>query len=271
MEEEIGTAVLSLRERGPGHAVIHALLSQPEMLRPRGSVGRLLGLSPLTEQGMHWYQGALGEIAVGRMLSKLGERWVVMHAVPIGVRGSDIDHLVVGSAGVFTVNTKHHAGQRVWVMDRSILVAGQRCDHIRNGEFEASRVAKLLSGVLGWPVHVRSIVAILDPAQLDIRQRPAGVEVLEARKLVRSLKKRGPVLTDGELAQIEQVVGAPATWRYQPEAEADLDRQRVFDDLRTEVRRARWRRRMWAFGLFGVFVVASIVVLLQLFGAAGTP
>jgi hypothetical protein len=187
-----------------------------------------------------------------------------MHAVPVGRRGADIDHLVVGSAGVFTVNTKNHARQRVWVMDRSVLVAGQRCDHIRNGEHEASRVAKMLGGVLGWPVHVRSIVAVVDAAQLDIRQRPAGVEVLEARKLVRWLKKRKPVLTDEELAQVERVIGAPMTWRYQPDAEADLDRRQIFDDLRSEIRQARRRRILWASGLIVLVVLAALVVVSQL-------
>jgi hypothetical protein len=264
MDAETGRVALSLRERGPGHAVIHALLSQPEMLRPRGSVARLFGLSPLTEQGKPWYQGALGEIAVGKMLSKLGPRWVVMHALPVGKRGSDIDHLVVGSAGVFTINTKNHSRQRVWVMDRNVLVAGQRSDHVRNGEFEASRVAKLLGAVLGWPVPVRSIVAVVDSARLDIKQQPAGVEVLEAHRLVRSLKKRRPVLTGEELARIERVVGAPVTWRYQPDDEADLDRRQAFKDLQSEIRRAARRRVMWATGVVGAVVLVVLVTVTQL-------
>jgi hypothetical protein len=264
MGQENEAAVLSLRERRPGHAVIHALLCQPGMLRPRGSAARLFGRSPLTEQGMSWYRGALGELAVGRMLSKLGTRWVIMHAVPVGLHGADIDHLIVGSAGVFTVNTKNHAGKRIWVMDRSFLVAGQRCHHIRNSEHEASRVAKTLGGALGRPVHVRSIVAVVDPAQLDIRQRPAGVEVLEARKLVRWLKKRKPVLTDEELAQIKQVIGVPATWRYQPDAQADLDRRQLFDDLQSEIRQAVRRRTLSASILTVLVVLAALVAVSQL-------
>ena len=167
-------------------------------------------------------------------------------------------------SGVFTINTKNHSGQRVWVMDRNVLVAGQRSDHVRNGAFEASRVGKLLGEVLGWPVHVRSIVAVVDPARLDVKQQPAGVEVLEARKLVRSLKKRRPVLSDEELARIERVMGAAATWRYQPDGEADLDRRQAFKNLQSAIRQAKRRRVMWTTGVVGAVVVLILIVVTQL-------
>jgi hypothetical protein len=261
MEADIGRGLVSLRERGPGHAVIGALLSQPGLLRSRGRLARLWGVSPLSEQGRAWYHGALGEIAVGRMLSKLGSSWVVLHAVPLGRRGSDIDHLVVGASGVFTVNTKNHSGQRVWVMDRVFMVAGQRCDHIRNSEFEASRVARLLGEVLGWPVPVRAVLAVLDPALLQIKRRPAGVEVLEARKLVRWLKKRGRVLSAEQLAQIDSVVGVAATWEQQPDHAADLDRRNDFDSLQREIKQARRRRLTWLVGVFAIGLLAAGLAL----------
>jgi hypothetical protein len=43
---------------------------------------------------------------------KLGQKAAlgrhVLHAVPVGDRGSDIDHVVIGHGGVYTVNTKTH-------------------------------------------------------------------------------------------------------------------------------------------------------------------
>ncbi|MBG6212216.1 hypothetical protein RCH23_000129 [Cryobacterium sp. CAN_C3] len=45
------------------------------------------------------------------MLSKLGPEWTVLHAVPVGSGSSDIDHVVIGPAGVFTINTKNHTGK----------------------------------------------------------------------------------------------------------------------------------------------------------------
>lgn len=261
MDSDVERTFLTLRERGAGHAVIGALLSEQGLLRSRGGMGRLFGVSPLTDQGAAWYRGALSEIAVGRMLSKLGSGWVVMHAVPVGRRGSDIDHLAIGSAGVFTVNTKNHSGQRVWVMDRHVVVAGQRCDHVRNSEFEARRVAKLLGESLGWPVPVRAVVAVLDPAQLDIKQRPAGVEVLEARKLVRWLKKRPNVLAPEQLLQIDSIIGVRSTWQQGAEALGDLDRREEFEHLQRAVAQAKRRRMTWTFGVFGVLALAALLVL----------
>ncbi|MDP9431276.1 MAG: NERD domain-containing protein [Actinomycetota bacterium] len=43
-----------------------------------------------------WRIGADGEKAVAARLAELGDRWRVLHAVPVGERGSDIDHVVIG-------------------------------------------------------------------------------------------------------------------------------------------------------------------------------
>jgi hypothetical protein len=224
------------------------------MLRSRGRVARMFGVSPLTEEGRKWFRGALAELAVGAMLAKLGPRWTVLHAVPVGRRGADIDHVVVGPAGVFTVNTKNHSGQNVWVLDRQLYVAGTPCNHVRNSEHEATRAARLLSSALGWPVPVRAVVAVFEPARLDIKRQPPGVDVVEARKLVRWLKRKPDVLSDAQLAEIESVIGTPSTWRQQPDVDADLDRRQAFKALQSEKRRADLRRLAWAL----VFMMAVV-------------
>lgn len=68
----------------------------------------------------------------------------MLHSVPVGTGASDLDHVVIGPAGVFTINTKHHRGQNVWVGAKRILVNGQRTDHLRNAAHEAKRASKLL-------------------------------------------------------------------------------------------------------------------------------
>jgi len=62
-----------------------------------------------------WYLGALGELDVARSLDSLGPEWRVFRAVPIGTGSSDIDHVVIGPPGVFTINTKHHQGKDIWI------------------------------------------------------------------------------------------------------------------------------------------------------------
>lgn len=68
---------------------------------------------------------------VGESLARLTSRgWKVLHAIQ-WPSGADIDHLVIGPSGVFTVNAKHHAGARVWVADHMIRVNNRSTDHLR--------------------------------------------------------------------------------------------------------------------------------------------
>ncbi len=53
-------------------------------------------------------------------------RWRVLHAIPVGERGSDIDHLAIGPAGVFTINAKYHAGAKIWVGGDTFLCRCER-------------------------------------------------------------------------------------------------------------------------------------------------
>jgi hypothetical protein len=69
-----------------------------------------------------WRVGA--EAVGGKLdqLTKLG--WHVLHVVPVDNRGSDIDHVLIGHGGVYTVNTKTHPGKSVWVDRHAIKFDG---------------------------------------------------------------------------------------------------------------------------------------------------
>jgi hypothetical protein len=48
-------------------------------------------------------------VLVAGQLDKLmrrDPRWRCRHSIPVGSNGADIDHLVIGPGGVFTLNTK---------------------------------------------------------------------------------------------------------------------------------------------------------------------
>ena len=58
-----------------------------------------------------WRIGAEGAEKVAARLAKFVKkdpRWRSLHAIPVGENGSDIDHLVIGPGGTFTLNSKHH-------------------------------------------------------------------------------------------------------------------------------------------------------------------
>jgi hypothetical protein len=110
-----------------------------------------------------WRVGADGEEGVGARLEKLRRHgWHVLHAVPVGERGSDIDHVLVGPGGVYTINTKNHPGGRVWVGRNSVRVNGHPVPYLRNSRHEAVRAARLLSSRLSLNVPVRPAVDHLD-------------------------------------------------------------------------------------------------------------
>jgi Nuclease-related domain len=102
-----------------------------------------------------WRVGAKGEARVAGELARLPADWRVLHAVEVGERGSDIDHVVIGPAGVFTLNTKRHPGGNVWVNARLLMVNGQRTSYLRNSTHEAGRTTRLLTKACGRRDSVR--------------------------------------------------------------------------------------------------------------------
>ena len=126
-----------------------------------------------------WRIGADGEEKVAAQLAKAAKkdpRWRFLHAIPVGDRGSDIDHLIIGPGGVFTVNAKHHPKAKIWVGGNTFMVNGNRQPYIRNSRYEAARAAKLLTAACGFPVHVEGLIVTVNAADVVIkhatRRRP---------------------------------------------------------------------------------------------------
>lgn len=166
----------SLLTRGPAYSVVSECLRIQSSARRRSVLGRVFGQSPLTPDARSWYRGALGELRVASILSALGPQFTVLHSVPVGAGDSDIDidHIVIGPSGVFTINTKNHSGQRVWVAAESVLVNGHRTHHISDARFEASKAARLLSARM---THTRPPHSpILDSCCVD--SRPLNAQLM---------------------------------------------------------------------------------------------
>lgn len=247
------TETRGLRTRIPGQAVIGEFLRRYRATARRSRIARFFGLSPLTTETRSWYRGALGEIVVGDALDTLGPQWDVLHAVPVGSGESDIDHVVIGPPGVFTVNTKNHSAQDVCVTGSTFTVSGKRYPYISNAIFEAKRAARLLSEVAGRPVEVTAMLVVVDPHRLTVRASPADFVVISSRQLMRWFDRAPRTLTGDEVAFISDVVDRPTTWRTTPAIDEDVDElHREFAAVRSEVNAAIRRRVFW--GCFGVAV-----------------
>ncbi|MFC6935699.1 nuclease-related domain-containing protein [Actinomadura yumaensis] len=117
---------------------------------------RVAGLVGVRTEAGDFAFGAKGERAIGGRLDKWAraQGWHVLHAVPVGRNGADIDHVLIGPFGVVTVNTKRTRG-KVWAAEQALLVNGVRTDYLRNSRHEVARARKLLDAAYGRHVPVR--------------------------------------------------------------------------------------------------------------------
>jgi hypothetical protein len=172
-------------------------------------IARVLGVR--TEESA-WRAGADGEEEVGWKLRKLGPHWHVIHAVGVGEKDSDIDHVVIGPAGVFTLNTKNHGRNRVWVAENTFMVNGKKTPYLRNSRFEAQRAATLLSAACGCDVAVEPVIVVL-AAGMRVKAPPVGVHVVERKRIARWLATRPAVLAPDMVERIFEQARRDSTWR----------------------------------------------------------
>ena len=160
-----------------------------------------------------WRIGADGEERVARQLAKLDGCWRVLHAVPIGNRGADIDHVVIGPPGVFTINTKHHPSAKVWVGGNTVLVNGKRQPYVRNSRTEIRRAARMLEAQVGFAVPVYGLIVVVGTAKVTVKAQPEDrVAVLERRRVTRWLSDLGAIFPAASVDQIYSAARRSTTW-----------------------------------------------------------
>ena len=146
-----------------------------------------------------------------RQLAKLGRAgYRAMHASAIPGSEDQIDHLVVGPAGVFAIDSE------AW--DKHLVVRAKNArqlwhgpfskkDRLEHAQWEAQRAAEMLSGEMGKPVSVRPAMAVYGPKipwdVATIRE----VDVFSGPRLRKYLRRRArqtdvQPLTDDEIERI---------------------------------------------------------------------
>jgi nuclease-like protein len=162
--------------------------SEAERLSKRSFLKTLLGVGGTSIEAERWSRGAAGEEAVGAVLDGLsGDGWRVIHDVSLG-RGN-IDHIVVGPGGIFSIETKSHPG-RIGV------------DHLNarmlNQAYAEKKVLESITQMEVQPLLVFSRAYLVGrvPAKLS------GVTVLPARMLPWFFSRRRPTMSPEEAASI---------------------------------------------------------------------
>ncbi|MFF9109016.1 nuclease-related domain-containing protein [Streptomyces sp. NPDC014805] len=184
-----------LAESGPGlmERVVSRLLRRPS-------------------QWDSWRKGLAAERRVGAELNRLRRHgWRVLHSVPLANR-VDIDHLLIGPGGVFSINTKHHDKRVVWVGDDSVKVDhGEPAPYARKSRAEAKRVARVLERHCDFPVPVEPVLVFVGVTELKVVATQLDVRVYQERQ-VSALGPLSGVLTADQVEQVYGVARHRQAW-----------------------------------------------------------
>jgi hypothetical protein len=134
-------------------------------------------------------RGAEGERKVGAILEELEPDWHVLHGVCLG--HGDIDHVLVGPGGTFTIETKANRGH---------IPLDRIDDRMLRQAYAESKVLAKVSGLKVEPLLVFSEAHLIGSPPAHRR----GVTVLPARMLANHLKRRRPKLTADEVTEIAE-------------------------------------------------------------------
>lgn len=194
----------------------------------------------LGAEGEHVVADALAELTVASRWDRLRRRepeWWALHSVPVGTGTVDIDHVLCGPPGVFTINTKHHRTKRVEIDDHQVLVGGRPTRYVEKAVFEAARagqllragcvrlalseptstgvpervVAELVEAELFGELAVRPVLVVVG-ARLLGRGRPGGVVVTTPARLALLLRELPTQLTAAQVRVLYEVARRSTTW-----------------------------------------------------------
>lgn len=158
-----------------------------------------------------WLTGAEGEEATAVELARLPHTWTVLHDITVGSRGANLDHVVIGPAGVFVINTKHRPNADVAVSD-AVRVNGHHTNYIAAGEREATVVAQRLGDALRRPVPVMPVLLFVGHRTLTDKggTRPVQVGPLDA--IVDWLLAQPQRLNADDVDRVAWIARHPEVW-----------------------------------------------------------
>jgi Nuclease-related domain len=129
-----------------------------------------------------------------RQLSSLERKgYRSMHVVSIPGSEEQIDHLVIGPAGVFAIDSEDWDGRMpVRTSSHRNLWHGPRNmkDRLEHAHWEADQVAELLSAEVGSPVTVRPVLAVYGPKIMWDVAEIRDVDVFSGPRLRKYLRRR---------------------------------------------------------------------------------
>ena len=169
-----------------------------------------------------WRIGAAGEVETADRLRALTDPapwrlntvgpWRVLHSVPVGDLGSDIDHVLIGPPGVFTINTKTHPGKLVWANPKMITVDKHKTRYAEIARRESDIAGRLLTAALGHPVPVAPVISVVG-GTVGGNHQPLGVTVVPVKKLVDWLLQQPASYSPARIETVYAVARRSSSWQ----------------------------------------------------------
>lgn len=173
-----------------------------------GSVLPFLKVQNLSRRRRQLRLGLDGELATGEELNQLmRDGYTVYHDLPAD--HFNVDHVVIGPAGVFAVETKTRTkparngknGHRVLVRGSVLEFPGFVDDEtIGQAKAEARWLSNMLTKGVGKAVSVAPVVSL--PGWLVERTSPNGVTVINPKETRKLLLGKSAILDDQTIRQI---------------------------------------------------------------------
>lgn len=215
------------KQRAERPAVLPPLSPSEDLARNRpGSrvVGMIAERGPSTAQRLKakllrqtsewdsWYAGLEGERRVGRELERLSPLgWRVLHGIEKG-NGGDIDHLLIGPGGVFSINTKNHRGSSVWIGDSMAKVnGGPPRPYAAASQAEAEFVRRVLGRYCAFEVPVEPALVFVGITSLTRAATQYAVRIYQERE-VAALGPLNGRLTPEQVEQVYAVARHRRVW-----------------------------------------------------------
>ena len=153
-----------------------------------------------------FFKGARGEEAMAGRLAKLPDAWHVFHDFEAGVH--HVDHVLVGPAGVFAVETKNWQDP-VQLESGELLVGGHVPHHppIAQALAEAKAVKSALEDA-GWTGEVVPVACFVSGTFSGgfVRMEKTKVIVANAEAFMKWLAEQPTVHAPGECARLVQLM-----------------------------------------------------------------
>jgi len=165
---------------------------------PLAAVGAALTALLLPATTVAWRTGAIGEERTGELLGPLeAQGFRVIHDRLIPGRRENIDHVVVGPSGVFTIETKNYEG-KLRVRHGEVWIAGRRKTEILS---QARRQAAAVMAIVS-PSPVTPLICIHRADLGWFKVEVDGVRIVTPHEMINVLRKAPARLTPDEVARI---------------------------------------------------------------------